>query len=142
VGAVKFELVRCGAVREGEGGQLHAQRRHVVPELLDERLVTAISFGLRGLATNIAFNSSAAGENAPWLERIVQSEYLPQPARNEVRDSLKRRLAAFTEEIDDFFSTREAEGNPTGQRVGVGVFYYEEPEVVRSTSQSPTSTPR
>jgi hypothetical protein len=126
-GAVKFELTRCGAVTEDEHGYLHARRRHVVSELLDERLVTAISFGLRGLATNIAFNSSPAAASAPWLERIVQSEYLSPAARTEVCEALRERLRSFTEEIDDFFATKETEGNPSGQRVGVGVYYYEDP---------------
>src|SRR5262249_6593621 len=56
-GAIKVELLRCGAVVEDAGGVLRAIRRHVVPESVDDKLITSLTFGLRGLATNIAFNS-------------------------------------------------------------------------------------
>ena len=57
-GAIKVELIRCGAVTKDADGYLRAQRRHLVPEAFDEKLMTSMTFGLRGLASTIAFNTN------------------------------------------------------------------------------------
>jgi hypothetical protein len=125
-GAIKVELVRCGAVREDEGGELHAMRRHVVPTEFDERLITSIAFGLRGLASTVAFNSNPHGDGQSRIQRFVESEYLTEDSKNALRHVLRDRITSFTEAIDDMFS--KAETPPTGpyKRIGVGVYYYED----------------
>jgi hypothetical protein len=40
-GAIKFELIRCGAVFEDSRGLLHAYRRTVIPAGQDEKLVSS-----------------------------------------------------------------------------------------------------
>ena len=130
-GAIKVELVRCGAVVEDDLGTLTAQRRHVVPEAFDEKLISAMSFGLRGLASTIAHNSDPGRMGDTRIERVVHSDPIPAELRTLLRERLRRRIAAFTEEVDDLFAEGQplSEANVAGlSRVGVGVYYYEDEE--------------
>lgn len=125
VGAVKVELVRCGAVQEDPDGYLRAVRRYVVPEDVDDKLVASMVFSLRGLASTIAYNTDPARVTPPRFERIVQSDPFAPEKKADVRQLLETRLAKFTEEVDDLFA-KATEPDPTGERVAIGVFYYED----------------
>jgi hypothetical protein len=127
LGAIKVELIRSGAVTEDSAGRLRARRRHVVPEGLDEKLITSMVFGLRSLACTIAFNSRVPnlGE-AGHIERFVESECLSDAGIERVRPLIRERVTAFTESVDDMFSNVEAGELRSGRRIGVGVYYYED----------------
>jgi hypothetical protein len=126
VGAIKVELLRCGAVVEEPGGELVALRRHVVPERFDEKLITSMAFGLRGLATNIAHNSDPNRAGDPHIERVVETTSLARERVAVMRQILRQRITSFTEEIDDLLSTVENKAVDSTIRVGIGVYYYED----------------
>lgn len=125
IGAIKVELVRCGAVREDSFGNVEAVRRYVVPEDVDDKLIASMVFGLRGLASTIAFNSDPMRSGSPRFERIVQSDPIAPDRKEEIRASLEQRLERFTEEVDDLFASSTVSVS-SGERVAIGVFYYED----------------
>jgi hypothetical protein len=122
---VKTELVRCGAVRQLADGRLKAERRYVIPEAVDEKLINALAFALRGLASTIAYNSNPETKE-PRIQRIAESEDTTEEERLHLRRVLRDRIAAFTEEIDDLFPRTDAKRIDRRRRVGVGVYYYED----------------
>jgi uncharacterized protein DUF6502 len=126
IGAIKVELIRCGAITEEENGDVRALRRYVVPDTFDEKLITSMTFGLRGLASTIAFNSNPLRTEPTRFERIVRSDPLTHESLHEVRSVLHTRLTVFTEEIDDLFATLDRDAARTSKRVSVGLYYYED----------------
>jgi hypothetical protein len=126
VGAIRVELIRCGAVSVDEKERLVAKRRHVVPEALDDRVVTSIVFSLRALASTVAFNCGDPPIELGRIERFVESNPLKGPDVDEIRGRLRKRITKFTEDIDDFFSKATQSTHRADKRVGVGVYYYED----------------
>lgn len=125
-GAIRAELIRYGAIADTEG-VLHPLRREVVPEGVDEKLITSLSFNMRCLTDTIAYNTDPHRVGPPRIERFVQSGDLGSDARVRLRDVIQRRLVTFTEHLDDIFS-RETTADQAGRRgrSGVGVYYYED----------------
>jgi len=126
VGAIRVELIRCGAVSVDKRDRLLAKRRHVVPDALDDRIVTSIVFNLRALASTIAFNGGDPPRELSRIERFVESNPLKENDVAEIRGQLRKQIVQFTEHIDDFFSEAETSPDRSGKRVGVGVYYYED----------------
>lgn len=125
VGAIRAELIRYGAIIDKEG-VLHPVRREVVPEAVDDKLITSLSFNLRCLTATIAYNSDPDRSGPTRIERFVQSGDLKTDARLRLRDIVQRRLVAFTEQLDDLFSGSTTVNTPDRGRSGVGVYYYED----------------
>ena len=126
-GAVKIELVRRGSVSEDTHGTLHAIRRQVIPTGVDERVIAALVYGLRGLASTVAFNT--AGEDlgpAGRLERLCLSEHLSETDIRRLHPVLRERARLFLDGLDDMLATVEKTGPDDGRRIGVGVYYFEE----------------
>jgi hypothetical protein len=124
-GAIKVELIRSGSVEEDAKGRLRALRRQVVPADLDEKLITGIVFGLRGHASTVAFNTSVNNLGlAGRIERFCLSDPMPEQAIRVMHPVLRQRIQAFADEITDLVA--QPSRTPTGRRVGVGVFYYED----------------
>jgi hypothetical protein len=124
-GAIKTELIRCGAVKQLEDGRLQAERRYVMPENVDEKLINSLSFALRGLASTIAHNSNPATADLR-VQRIVESEDTTEEERRVLRETIRERLITFSEEIDNLFPRTKARQIDRAHRVGVGVYYYED----------------
>ncbi len=124
-GAIRVELVRCGAIAEDKSGRLTARRRYVVPEGADQRIVTSMAFGLRALASTVAHNMDHSKELGR-IERFVESDPLTEAGIAGVRSQVRKRIGAFADGIDDFFSDAERGSSGGGKRIGVGVYYYED----------------
>jgi hypothetical protein len=128
-GAIKVELIRCGAVVEDHAGGLFPQRRYVVPEGLDEKVISSLVFGLRGLAATIAFNSSPAAlsaEDFGRIERFAESDPLTEEGIASIRGHIRQRISNFASGMDDLLAQADRSVRPSGRRIGVGVFYYED----------------
>jgi hypothetical protein len=124
-GAIKVELIRCGAIAEDTAGKLTAKRRYVVPEGGDKRIVTSMAFGLRALASTIAHNVDHSGELGR-IERFIESDPLTESGIAGLRSEVRKRITAFADGIDDYFSAAERSSPVTGRRVGVGIYFYED----------------
>jgi len=126
VGAVRVELLRCGAVVEDPGGHLLAIRRHVVPNGLEEKAITGLVFNLRSLTSTVAFNLDLAPSTFGRIERFAQSDPLTENSIASLREPLRERISTFSIEIDNFFAHAKKSPHGEGRRVGVGVYYYED----------------
>lgn len=127
VGALKVELLRFGAVIEDEHGTLRVVRREIVPKDVDERLFTSLAFSLKALATTIAYNTDPESAASPRIERFVQSGLLTLDSRQRLQRMITARIVDFTEEIDDAFSSGDLTDEERGRRIGVGVYFHEDP---------------
>jgi hypothetical protein len=126
-GAIKVELVRCGSVMEDSKGRLFALRRQVIPAGLDEKLITAMVFSLRGLASTIAFNTSVNDLGAAGrIERFCLSDNLTEEAIASMHPVFRKHVRNFAESSDDLLAQAEKSAPGSGRRIGVGVFYYED----------------
>jgi hypothetical protein len=140
-GAIKVELIRCGSVREDKKGRLCALRRGVVPADLDEKLITAMVFGLRGLASTIAFNTSV-NELGPKgrIERFCLSDEMTEECIRAMHPVLRERIQAFADQMTDLIAQPlPATG---GRRIGVGIYYYEDDQPEDSSFEPPKGGPR
>jgi hypothetical protein len=125
--AVRVELLRCGALVHSSDGSLCPTRREVIPDRIDERLISSISFNLYGLASTIAYNSNPTKVGPGRIERFVQSNAISDALRDTLRKRVRTEISRFTEEIDDLFATEESSGvGPAPSRIGVGVYYHED----------------
>ena len=124
-GAVKVELVRLGSAEEDAKGRIHALRRGMIPEGKQDKLITAVAFGLRALASTIASNTAGAEMGAASrFERLCLSDTLAEESINGMRPRLRAKAQTFADQITDMLAEpRPASG---GRRVGVGIFYYED----------------
>jgi len=126
-GAIRFELVRCGAIFEDSRGLLHAHRRTVIPVGQDEKLVSSMVFNLRALASTIAFNTGSADpQSLKRVEMFCESEAIPERVIGSTRPVLRERITEFFTGVDNFFAGLERAETGAGRRIGVGVFYYED----------------
>lgn len=127
-GALKVELLRFGAIVEHENGWLEVVRREIVPEDLDERLFTSLAFSLKALASTIAYNTDPNRGSPARIERFVQSGLLSRASRQRLQRIINTRVANFSEEMDDLFSSDDPPSGEVGRRIGVGIYFYEDPE--------------
>jgi hypothetical protein len=126
IGAIKVEIIRCGAVTKDAAGRLVAKHRHVVPDDRAEKLINSLALGLRALASTVAFNARQSGSDVGRIERFVSSEALPEAAIAALRTDLRNRITSFSEAIDDAFSEHESKLPAAGRKIGVGIFYCED----------------
>jgi hypothetical protein len=124
-GAIKVELLRCGAVSESFTGKLTPKRRYVVREGLAERLVASMVFGLRALASTIAHNCAHA-EEFGRIERFIESNPLSDAEIAKLKSQVRQRISVFADDMDDFLSESPRSAVTSNRRIGVGVYYYED----------------
>ena len=124
-GAMRAELKRLGAVQEMEDGSLIPQRRAVVPDDPESRVLEGFTFGLAPLAETIAFNSSV-GES-PRFQRVVHSERIDASKVAEVTESIFESLVAFSEKLDTDLTSFELPADRTREAkadLGVGMYFF------------------
>jgi hypothetical protein len=127
-GAIKAELLRHKTVTLNDDGLLEVNRREVVPDHFDEKLITSLAFNFRGLAETIAHNSNPDRTEPGRIERYVESEVVSDVSKQNLRRILRTRITSFTEELDDMFSSYERAEDGAGERVAVGIYYHEDTE--------------
>jgi len=92
---------------------------------------------LEGMARN---TSGVAKE--PWVQRLAYSRRLLPSAMPLFRHIARERCGDFVQSVDDWLvsheADREEEGGPV-MSVGVGVFYFEDTELVQTQSETRAS---
>ena len=140
-GAVKAELLAAGAVAELESGTLKALKRHFVPGSVDEKLVFGLTHILFPVLEGMARNTSGVAKE-PWVQRLAYSRRLLPSAMPLFRHIARERCGDFVQSVDDWLvsheADREEEGGPV-MSVGVGVFYFEDTELVQTQSETRAS---
>ncbi len=124
-GAVRVELIRFGSAEEDGKGRLRPTRRGIVPNGLEDKLVTALVFGLRGLASTVAFNTSVTRPRAAArIERFCLSDGITEESIGAMHGVVRERVQAFADHMTNLLA--QPERVVDGRRIGVGVFYYED----------------
>jgi hypothetical protein len=126
VGAVRTELLRHNSIILNDFGLLEVNRREVVPEYFDEKLITSLAFNFRGLAETIAHNSNPDRRGPGRIERYVESKKVSEMARRSLRKITRAKIISFSEALDDYFSEYDLDDGPRGSRVAVGIYYHED----------------
>lgn len=126
LGAVRTELKRLGAISVDEDGALHLRQTHLIPEGFDEKLISAMTYSLRGLAETIAHNSWAEREvGTSRIERYIESRPLTEAEVRELRLTIQERLDEISREIDETLSSSKEQVDGATHRIGVGIYYCE-----------------
>jgi hypothetical protein len=125
--AMRAELLRVGAIKQGESGSLTVLRRYLIADSAQDRLAEGLQFGIRPLALTVARNVATAGMDGLRFQRVVDSYSVPAERRLELEREVTARLKQFSEELDDIFS-EVGQSSETGENsaVGVGLFYFED----------------
>jgi hypothetical protein len=129
VRAMRSELIRAGLAKPTAGGGILPVSRHVVPEAVEERLLSALTYGLRAHAETIAFNSDPGRSQSSRIERFVEGPRLNKENREYARIRMRHLIAQYSTKIDDELSELAAlqkESRETDRRVGVGFYYFED----------------
>jgi hypothetical protein len=131
-GAMRTELKRVGAIEESESGELLVKKRYFRPIEKEEQLERALSQAVYGLALAVDHNLDEKPEES-WVERLAYSTKIRASDANRVRRISQDRAAEFVESIDDLFSAYETiysdeDTDDAPTVVGVGVYYFEDPD--------------
>lgn len=129
-GAMLKELKLVGAVEETSYGRLRALTRYYMPLPMDPETVLRAGGVLRDLGTTINYNLSREAQTPSRFEGRASNALIDPAAAAEFRDFLESKGQAFLEEIDDWLSAHEIDGDPSadvpGVRLGAGVYMIED----------------
>lgn len=135
-GALRTELKRVGAIREGEDGTLEIAKRTVMPSGLDERLVMALVHSAYPLLTTLAHNMNPDRTSDSWPQLTAFTQSVRKTDMPRIRRISSARLGEVIEAFDDLFmayeTLNEAEQKSDDKNlVAVGVFYFEASDLPR-----------
>jgi hypothetical protein len=130
-GAMRTELKRVGAVREGRNGNLEVVSRTIYPKGAHEKLVTALVHAVYPLISTVAHNVNPDREGEGWAQMSTYSQTIRRSDVPRLRRISFDRLSEVAESTDDLFMAYETlhENDETANdqnTVAIGVFYFEE----------------
>lgn len=131
VRAVLDELERVGAVQRLPDGNLHLATRGYIPQTdSPERL------GIFGVMAADLLKSSDHNlqdeSGKPYFQRVVANDRIPAELVDEFQQVTRRNSQQFLEKLDRWLTENERNGrkapkNQDLKRVGIGIYYFEEP---------------
>jgi hypothetical protein len=127
--AVLDELLRVGAVERTPEGNVRLLARSYVPKTGDVEKIGILGVDTADLIATIDHNLRQA--DAPYFQRKVCYDNLPEEALGEIKALTARRGQALLEDLDRWMSRRDRDVNPrvagTGRkRAGIGIYYFDE----------------
>jgi len=127
--AVLDELLRVGAVERTSEGKIRLLERSYVPKTGDIEKIGILGVDTAHLIATIDHNIQQA--EAPYFQRKVSYDNLPEEALGELRRLASGRSQALLEKLDRWMSARDRDVNPgvrgTGRkRAGIGIYYFQE----------------
>ena len=125
--AVLDELQNVGTVRVDEDGRVHLLARSYVPAGDDVSKLDILGTDVAYLVETINHNLTG---NAPYFQRKVAYDNLPDEFVESFRGDAARQCQALIENLDRQMSTNDRDANPKvagqGRRfAGVGIYYFE-----------------
>jgi hypothetical protein len=127
-GAVRAELLSAGAIEELPDGRLMALKRYFIPGDLGEDMVVGFTHIVTPLLSALDHNTQAPKSEA-FIQRVSYSDNLGPDAVPQFRRLASDRAAEFVNAVDEWLSANEdtkPDFDRPEQRVGVGVFYFEQ----------------
>lgn len=133
--AMLNELLRAGAVVT-EGGKLRVASRSYIPEPNDPESILVAGGSIHDLAATINHNLGCSDPELRYFERRVYSERLPAYQVPRFRKLAKEKGELLLRDLNGWLAERDEK--PSNEvdhqaaqqerpRVGVGVFYFEDP---------------
>ena len=126
--AVLDELLRVGAVVQHEDGRLEPVQRAFVPQRGADEKLAILGTDVADLIETIGHNLEP-GDAAPRFQRKVMYHALPASAVPAFRKLGATQAQALLEKLDRWLAEHDTEPEPgeTRARVGLGIYYFEEP---------------
>lgn len=138
--AMRFVLLRNGAIRVDDNGLIHLQRNWVVPDAVDAQFIKSMVFSMRNLADTLVRNaefsgkgSQAAGEGR--LERYVWTTQISDRDARDFKLLVEAKATDFLDDLDRWIGHKEQEllrspnkdlpGAETPKRRGIGLYYFD-----------------
>ena len=127
--AVLDELLRVGAVEQGEEGAVRLVTRAYVPRTSDVDKLHILGSDVALLLSTIDHNLQHGG-SAPLFQRKVAYDNLPQEALPQLRELAGEKGQRLLEELNRYLAQHDRDANPAAQgtgrkQAGVGIFYFE-----------------
>jgi hypothetical protein len=125
-GAVRAELLAAGGMTELPNGRLRVQKRFFVPSAYGEDFIVGLAFIVAPILETMRHNLENPGQ--PFIQRIAYSDHLPDAEKDAFREVSHSQAAQLMHSIDKWLAEHEegtAESEDVEQRVGLGVFYFE-----------------
>lgn len=135
--AVLDELVRVGAVRRNGDHSIELLARAYVPAQSAPDKLAILGSDVSWLIDTIDHNIQR-GESDPRFQRKVMYHRIPATALPEFRARSAMQAQALLERLDHWLRDYDTEiapegaGGPAHATVGVGIYYFEEPQAPRS----------
>jgi hypothetical protein len=130
-GAVRAELIAAGAVEEIPDGRIRVLKRYFIPGDLSEEIVVGFSQIVAPLLAGLAHNSNSPKQDA-FLQRVAYSDSVVPEVALRFRQFATTQAEEFVQTVDDWLTVNESPqfdgAKASNPRVGVGVFYFEQPE--------------
>ena len=129
--AVLDELLRVGAVRRRDDGRLDLVTRAYVPQTSAADKVEILGSDVADLINTIDHNIEH-GDTDPRFQRKVMYRNIPAAVLPEFKKLSSTQAQALLERLDKWFAAQRAPDppdplDPPRARVGMGIFYLEEP---------------
>lgn len=138
--AVLDELLRVGAVRWQDGQHVALQTRAYVPARSAPDKLDILGVDVAELVATIDHNIQF-GDLDPRFQRKVMYEAIPDSALPAFRKLSATQAQALLERLDAWLQTHDsapdcAEAGEPCSRVGLGIYYYEEPTAPPSEGEA------
>jgi hypothetical protein len=120
------ELMRIGAVQDVGNGFYRATRRSYVPDSLSAENVLYVARVVHNLCETLEFNLRQASTGGKGLiERSIFTRYgIPKGDHPAFDKFIRDRGQAFSDDIDDWITSRDVEGIKDAMQIGVGFYHY------------------
>jgi hypothetical protein len=129
-GAIRTELKRVGAISELPDKTLRIENTCFMPAGASERMVIGLG-SLYAFADTVEFNSHLEGQQLTRLQRLVVVDKFPEDRVQGAKEHVESKLKLVSEELDGYLTQEVASSPENGSktRVGIGIYYYEMPNV-------------
>lgn len=127
--AVLDELLRVESVQRMPNGKIRLLERSYIPKTGDIDKIGILGVDASALIATIDHNIRRP--DAPFFQRKVCYDHLPQEALPELKKKAAARGQSFLESMDRWMSARDRDVNPgapgTGRKsAGIGIYYFQE----------------
>jgi len=129
-GAMRTELIRVGAIKDDNIGNLSVESRSFWPTDQTEKLESALVHHVYPLMSSVAFNTDPKNDTDVMTQFSIYSLDIESEDRPRLRRMCSDRLTDMAESFDDLFIAYESKGaEPSAAEkvpMMVGLYYFEE----------------
>ncbi len=129
--AIRDELMRVGALEQLEDGRIRLLARAYIPKASEVDKIHILGTDVSHLISTIDHNLRP-DTTEPYFQRKVAYDNIPQEVLPQLRRLTVRKAQALLEKMDRWLARHDRDANPAvagtdRKRVGIGIYYFEEP---------------